>query len=69
MTKFALFLIAAAAVAVGALAITFNSWSPGLREFLLWLLLDPRFAAGMAFGTVVSFVLVYLITSEVSDEA
>ena len=67
MTKFALFLIAAVVVAVGA--ITFNSWSPGLREFLLWLLLDPRFAAGMAFGTVVSFALVCLITSEVSDEA
>lgn len=67
MTKLAFFLIAAAAVA--ALAITFNSWSPGLREFLLWMLLDPRFVAGMAFGTVVSFVLMYLITSGVSDEA
>ena len=67
MTKLALFLIAAVVVAVGA--ITFNSWSPGLREFLLWLLLDPRFTVGMAFGIVVSFVLVYLITSGVSDEA
>lgn len=70
MTKLTLFLIAAAAAAaVAALAITFNSWSPGLREFLLWLLLDPRFTVGMAFGIVVSFVLVYLVTSEVSDEA
>ena len=67
MIKPALFLIAA--VAVAALAITFNSWSPGLREFLLWLLLDPRFAAGMAFGVIISFAMVYLITPEVSDEA
>lgn len=66
MTKLAFFLIAS--VAVGALAITLNSWSPGLREFLLWLLLDPRFTVGMAFGIVVSFVLVHLITSEVPDE-
>ena len=67
MTKLALFLIAAVVVAVGA--ITFNSWSPDLRELLLWLLLDPRFTVGTAFGIVVSFALVYLITSEMSDEA
>lgn len=67
MTKLALFLIASALTA--AAAITFNSWSPDLRELILWLLLDPRFIVGMAFGIVVSFVLVCLITSEVSDEA
>lgn len=67
MTKLALFLIASAMTA--AAAITFNSWSPDLREWVLWVVLDTRFLIGMVAGIIVSFALVYLITSEVSDEA